>query len=195
MALSSNPALFLRLLALVTLAHANIMVETIDGTFVPWSFVRRAGTAPLGIRLTNVNDAAYVVSFNILALFVYHITDHFTDPRFDGLVLSIDALLALIRNYGTGTPQRIQMATSLSQNFILVASPLGLRTVRITVTAVQFTVYTGQFSNFDGTVRDYGTGIRPYLRVNYLSLKNSLPKPLICTQIFSKCKYCAEKPW
>ena len=124
MALPSNPALFLRLLALVTLAHANIMVETIDGTFVPWSFVRRAGTAPVGIRLTNVNDAAYVVSFDILALYVYHITDHFTDPRFDGLVLSIDALLALIRNYGTGTPpQQIQMATSLSQNFISVASP------------------------------------------------------------------------
>ena len=61
MALPSTPALFLRLLALVTLAHANIMVETIDGTFVPWSFVRRAGTG-LGIRLTNVNDAAYVVS-------------------------------------------------------------------------------------------------------------------------------------
>ena len=99
MALPSNPALFLRLLALVTLAHANIMVETIDGTFVPWSFVRRAGTGPIGIRLTNVNDAAYVVSFDILALYVYHITDHFTDPRFDGLVLSIDALLALIRNY------------------------------------------------------------------------------------------------
>ena len=72
---------------------------------------------------------------------------------------------------------------------------VGLRTVRITVTAVQFTVYTGQFSNFDGTVRDYGTGIRPYLRVNYLSLKISLPKPLVCAQVFSKCKFCAEKLW
>ena len=55
---------------------------------------------------------------------------------------------------------------------------VGLRTVRITVTAVQFTVYTGQLSNFDGTVRDYGTGIRPYLRINYHSLKISLPKAI-----------------
>ncbi|EDR02807.1 uncharacterized protein LACBIDRAFT_332113 [Laccaria bicolor S238N-H82] len=96
MALPSNFVLSLGLLALVTLAHANIMVESIDGTFIPWSFVRRAGSGPVGIRLTNVNDVAYVVN----------------------------ALLPLIRNYETGTPpQQIQMATSLSQNFISVASP------------------------------------------------------------------------
>ena len=58
---------------------------------------------------------------------------------------------------------------------------LGLRTVRITVTAVQFTVYTGQLLNVDGTVRDYSTEIRPYLRVNYHSLKVSLPQPLTCS--------------
>ena len=69
---------------------------------------------------------------------------------------------------------------------------LGLCTVHITVMAIQFTVYTGQFSNFDGTVWNYGMGIQLYLWVNYLSLKISLPKPLICAQVFSKCKFCAE---
>lgn len=124
MALPSNLALSVGLLALVTLSHANIMVETIDGTFVPWSFVRRAGTGPVGIRLTNMNDASYVVSFDQLALYVYYIADRFKDPRFDGSVLTIDASLALTRNCGIGTPpQTIQMATSLSQNFISVASP------------------------------------------------------------------------
>jgi hypothetical protein len=55
---------------------------------------------------------------------------------------------------------------------------LGLRTVRITVTAVQFTDHTDQLSNFDGTVRYYGTGIRPFLRINYHSLKIALPKAI-----------------
>jgi hypothetical protein len=55
---------------------------------------------------------------------------------------------------------------------------VGLRTVRITVTAVQFTVHTDQLSNFDGTVRYYGTGIRPFLRINYHSLKIALPKAI-----------------
>jgi hypothetical protein len=128
MALLSNLALSVRLLALmISLAHANIMVETIDGTIVPWSFVRRAGTGPVGIRLTNMNDVSYVVSFDQLALYVYYIADRFTDPRFDGLVFTVDASLALTRYCGTGTPpQTVQMATSLSQNFISVASsPAG----------------------------------------------------------------------
>ena len=76
--------------------------------------------------------------------------------------------------------------------YVLRHMGIGLRTVRITVTAVQFTVYTGQLLNVDGTVRDYGTEIRPYLQVNYHSLKVSLPQPLICAQVFSKCKYCTE---
>ncbi|KIK00701.1 hypothetical protein K443DRAFT_597494 [Laccaria amethystina LaAM-08-1] len=92
MALLSNLALSVRLLALmISLAHANIMVETIDGTIVPWSFVRRAGTGPVGIRLTNMNDVSYVTPVLM----------------------------------GT-PPQTVQMATSLSQNFISVASsPAG----------------------------------------------------------------------
>ena len=84
------------------------------------------------------------------------------------------------RNISSGVlHMRFRLYVSFTFNLAIltsVATTLGLRTVRITVTAVQFTVYTGQLSNFDGTVRDYGTGIRPYLRVNYHSLRISLPK-------------------
>jgi hypothetical protein len=46
------------------------------------------------------------------------------------------------------------------------------------VMAVQFTVYIGQLSNFDGTVQYYGTGIQLYLLINYHSLKIALPKTI-----------------
>jgi hypothetical protein len=53
------------LAALVTSAHANIMVESVDGSFIPWHFQPRASTnngSGLAVRLTNYNDTAYLVS-------------------------------------------------------------------------------------------------------------------------------------
>ncbi len=53
------------LVALVTIAHANNMVEAVDGSFVPWiHYLRRAPTddGPIVLHLKNYNNKAYVVS-------------------------------------------------------------------------------------------------------------------------------------
>ncbi|KDR84360.1 hypothetical protein GALMADRAFT_151288 [Galerina marginata CBS 339.88] len=77
------------LLALVASVHASIMIESIDGSFVPLSFVARAdGGGGLAVRLKNNNDMSYLATVLM----------------------------------GT-PPQQIQMAASLSQDHISVASP------------------------------------------------------------------------
>lgn len=57
MTMLSNFALSARLLALITVVHASIMVEVIDGSL---GFARRAGDGPIGVRLTNKNDVSYL---------------------------------------------------------------------------------------------------------------------------------------
>lgn len=52
------------LVALVTIAQATITVEAPDGTLVPWGFIRVPASG-LPVRLANVNDMAYLVSFPI----------------------------------------------------------------------------------------------------------------------------------
>ena len=54
------------LVALVTATHANIMVESVDGSFVPWRLLSRATSGGLAVRLTNNNDTAYLVSLDDL---------------------------------------------------------------------------------------------------------------------------------
>jgi len=62
------PAMFSRfcvqfgLLAVtVSIAHAMIMVESVDGSFVPWHLLPRAPGGSVPVRLTNNNDVAYLV--------------------------------------------------------------------------------------------------------------------------------------
>ena len=38
------------------------MVESVDGSFVPWSFVARAPGDAIAVRLTNNHDLSYLVS-------------------------------------------------------------------------------------------------------------------------------------
>jgi hypothetical protein len=53
---------FSLLAALITIAHA-IMVESVDGSFVPWNLFPRAPTdSGIAVRLKNNNDMAYLVS-------------------------------------------------------------------------------------------------------------------------------------
>ncbi|KIM35776.1 hypothetical protein M413DRAFT_449600 [Hebeloma cylindrosporum] len=67
-----------------------VMVESVDGSFVPLSFVARAPGEGLAVRMKNNKDLAYLATVLM------------------------------------GTPaQQIQMAVSLSQNHISVASPPG----------------------------------------------------------------------
>jgi hypothetical protein len=40
----------------------GFMVESVDGSFVPWSFVTRAPGGPLAVRMKNNLDQAYLVS-------------------------------------------------------------------------------------------------------------------------------------
>lgn len=68
MTMLSSLALSAGLLALLTVVHASIMVETIDGSVAPLNFARRAGDGPIGVRLTNKNDVTYLVSFVQLSL-------------------------------------------------------------------------------------------------------------------------------
>jgi len=74
----------------INLQHVKgLMVKAVDGSFVPWSLVSRAG-GPIGVLMNNNHDLSYLASVLM----------------------------------GT-PPQEIQMAVSLSQNFISVASPAG----------------------------------------------------------------------
>jgi len=60
-----NPgfSLYALLAVLVTISHANNMVESVDGSFVPWAhFLRRAPADGIVLRLKNLNNKAYVVS-------------------------------------------------------------------------------------------------------------------------------------
>ena len=49
----------------INLRHVKgLLVESIDGSFVPWSFVARAPGDAIAVRLTNNHDLAYLVSSN-----------------------------------------------------------------------------------------------------------------------------------
>lgn len=50
------------LAAMVSIAHGMIMVESVDGSFVPWHLLPRAPDGTVPVRLTNNNDMAYLVS-------------------------------------------------------------------------------------------------------------------------------------
>ncbi|KDR84537.1 hypothetical protein GALMADRAFT_55645 [Galerina marginata CBS 339.88] len=81
-------ALFFALATELPLAN-SILVESVHGSFVPLSFVKRApGDGGIAVRLKNNNDLSYLTTVLM----------------------------------GT-PPQKIQMAPSLSQNHISVASP------------------------------------------------------------------------
>jgi hypothetical protein len=61
-------SLYILLTALFTVAHGSIMVKSVDGSFVPWSFSPRnsnGSSGALTVRLTNYNDSAYLVSSNL----------------------------------------------------------------------------------------------------------------------------------
>lgn len=106
------------LAALLTIAHA-FMVETIEGSFVPWNLLRRApGSIP--VRLINNNDQAYLVS---PLPYVGDVSDQIIGSSHDGWVIR-SILYSLPQCHTTGNPaQRVLMSASLSQNFISVASP------------------------------------------------------------------------
>jgi hypothetical protein len=47
----------------INIEHVKgIMVESVDGSFVPWSFVARAPGEGLAVRMKNNQDLAYLVS-------------------------------------------------------------------------------------------------------------------------------------
>ena len=55
---------FTLLAASITIAHAT-MVESVDGSFVPWNLFARAppdGDGSVAVRLKNNNNIAYLVS-------------------------------------------------------------------------------------------------------------------------------------
>jgi len=55
------------LFALATNFHhvRGVMVESVDGSFVPWSFVARApGDGSLAVRMKNNHDLSYLVSLH-----------------------------------------------------------------------------------------------------------------------------------
>jgi hypothetical protein len=66
-----SPAMYSRfclqytlLAVLVSITHGMIMVETVDGSFVPWGGLqRRAPGDVIPVRLANNEDLAYLVSF------------------------------------------------------------------------------------------------------------------------------------
>jgi len=65
-----------------------IMVESMDGSFVPLSFVARApGDGPLAVRMKNNHDLAYLVSSHHSTCVPS--TDKIIDNRVDGLVFTI----------------------------------------------------------------------------------------------------------
>jgi hypothetical protein len=60
-----NPgfSLYTLLAVLVTISHANNVVESVDGSFMPWiHYLRRAPADGIALRLKNYNNKAYVVS-------------------------------------------------------------------------------------------------------------------------------------
>jgi hypothetical protein len=85
--LSSFPQCIL-LFSLATnfLGVSGVMVESIDGSFVPWSFVARAsGNDGLAVRLINNNDLSYLVSSHFPVYFLS--SNQVIGNCADGLVL------------------------------------------------------------------------------------------------------------
>ena len=73
---------------------------------------------------------------------------------------------------------------------LTLATYILLRALHHTYYGYGCTIYSVYGPTFK--LWQYGMGIQSYLQVNYQSLRISLPKPWICAQVFSKCKYCAE---
>jgi hypothetical protein len=114
----------------------GIMVESVDGSFVPWSFVARApGDGTVAVRMKNNHDLSYLVSSH---RFSYVISaDQVIGDCPDGLVFIAHIVSRLLQSqfHEPGTPpQQIQMAVSLSQNHISVATaPQGVGDVSLCV--------------------------------------------------------------
>ena len=112
----------------INLQHVKgYMVESVDGSFVPWSFEARAPGDPIAVRMINNYDLSYLVS-------LYRYTsllsaDQIIGNCHDGLVLVFCLVPTLSHSLVIpciGTPaQQILMAVSLSQNFVSVESPPG----------------------------------------------------------------------
>jgi hypothetical protein len=114
------------LAALVTVAHANIMVESVDGSFVPWRFTPRAPTdlGGLAVRLTNLNDTAYLVSLNRFLLLQVSDLNIIGHRHYGWVIQTGWKAYTPTHRHGKGTPQQqVQMSASLSMNYISVASP------------------------------------------------------------------------
>ena len=70
----------------INLQHVKgLMVESVDGSFVPWSFEARAPGDAIAVRMTNINDLAYLVSSYRYTFLLS--TDQVVGNCQDGLVL------------------------------------------------------------------------------------------------------------